>query len=170
MASKPRSASARVLEYRCQVDIIEMRKEQDEEYRFIMNYQEYITRFTVLRPLETDSVEEISRELLSIFGHYGAPYFLTSNKGRDFCIEVCECLAELYPGLQLVYGEPRYSYAEFNDHVGDKLAEWMTESNTKKWVNSGLACVQSKINSAVHPDIGMTPFQAVRSRVQRLQK
>jgi hypothetical protein len=37
----------------CQVDLIDMQSEPDGVYRFIMNYQEHLTMFTVLHLLKS---------------------------------------------------------------------------------------------------------------------
>ena len=34
----------------CQVDLTDMQSEPDRDYRFIMNYQDHLTKFTILRP------------------------------------------------------------------------------------------------------------------------
>jgi len=40
------------MDSRCQVDLIDMQSEPDGYYRFIMNYQDHLTKFTILRPEE----------------------------------------------------------------------------------------------------------------------
>jgi len=37
---------------RCPVDLIDMQSEPDGYYRFIMNYQDHLTKFTIRRPLK----------------------------------------------------------------------------------------------------------------------
>ncbi|XP_067120492.1 KRAB-A domain-containing protein 2-like, partial [Centruroides vittatus] len=43
---------------RNQVDLIDMQSEPDEDYRFIMNYQDHLTKFTTLCPLITKTAEK----------------------------------------------------------------------------------------------------------------
>ena len=69
---------------RCQVDLIDMQSEPDKEYLFIMNYQDHLTKFTILRPLKTKTAEEVAYQLLDIFCLFGAPYILQSDNGREF--------------------------------------------------------------------------------------
>jgi len=38
---------------RCQVDLIDMQSEPDGYYRFIMNYQDHLTKLSILRPLKS---------------------------------------------------------------------------------------------------------------------
>lgn len=44
---------------RCQVDLIDMQSELDEDFRFILNYQDHLTKFNVLRALKTKTAEDI---------------------------------------------------------------------------------------------------------------
>ena len=44
----------------CQVDLIDMQSEPDGYYRFIMNYQDNLTKFTILRPLKSKTAEEVA--------------------------------------------------------------------------------------------------------------
>ena len=45
---------------RCQVDVIDMQSEPDGCYRFIMNYQDPLTKFTILRPLKSKTAEKVA--------------------------------------------------------------------------------------------------------------
>ena len=42
---------------RCQVDLIDMQSSHDGEYKFILNYQDHLTKFVLLRPLENKTAE-----------------------------------------------------------------------------------------------------------------
>ena len=44
----------------CQVDLIDMQSEPDRYYRFIMNYQDHLTKFTILRPLKSKSAKKVA--------------------------------------------------------------------------------------------------------------
>jgi len=57
---------------RCQVDLIDMQSEPDVYYRFIMNYQDHLTKFTILRPLKSQTAEEEAYQLMDIFCMLGA--------------------------------------------------------------------------------------------------
>ena len=46
------------MNYRCQVDLIHMQSKPDGYYRFIMNYQDHLTKFTILRPLKSITAEK----------------------------------------------------------------------------------------------------------------
>lgn len=139
-----------MVDIRCQVDIIDMRKEQDEEYRFIMYYQDYTTKSIVLRPLQTESAEEVARELTDLFGSFTGLLILTSNKGCRFSNSVIENLITMCPELKLahVLGQPQYSQKKVNQDIGNLISSWMTENNTKKWLR-GLSHIQFRKNQAL---------------------
>ena len=45
---------------RAQVDCIDMQSNPDGEYRYIMVYQDHLTKWTVLRPLKTRNCQKFS--------------------------------------------------------------------------------------------------------------
>lgn len=67
-----------------QVDLIDMQSQRDGEYRFILNYQDHLTKFVCLRPLKTKTAEEVAYHLVDIFCDKGAPHILQSDNGREF--------------------------------------------------------------------------------------
>ena len=71
---------------RAQVDCIDMQSNPDGEYRYIMEYLDHLTKWTVLRPLKTKKAEEIAENLVNIFCHFGSPVLLHSDNGREFVI------------------------------------------------------------------------------------
>lgn len=47
-----------------QIDLIDMQLQSKNNYRFIMNYQDYLTKFVILKPLKTKRAEEIAYNLM----------------------------------------------------------------------------------------------------------
>jgi len=45
---------------RCQVDLIDVQYVPDGYYRFIINYQDHLTKFTILRLLKSKTAEEVA--------------------------------------------------------------------------------------------------------------
>jgi len=48
----------RELNSRCQVDLVDMQTCKDGEFKFILNYQDHLTKFIQLRPLKSKNAEE----------------------------------------------------------------------------------------------------------------
>ena len=81
------------LNSRCQDDLIDLQSNSDGEYKFIMVYQDYLTKFVQLRPLKTKRAEEVAHYVLRIFLTFGALAILQSDYGREFSNQV---ISELY--------------------------------------------------------------------------
>lgn len=157
---------------RCQVDLIDMQSEPDQDFRFILNYQDHLTKFNVLPALKTKTAEEVAYHLLDIFCLFGAPMILQSDNGREFANRIIKYLAEMWPGLKLVHGEPRHSQSQgsverLNQDVRDMLVTWMSDENTTKW-SQGLRFVQSNKNRSLHTGIGTSPYEAMFGTPQKI--
>ncbi|XP_060809059.1 KRAB-A domain-containing protein 2-like [Amyelois transitella] len=68
---------------RCQVDLIDMQSQEDRGHKFIMVYQDHLTKFVILRPLTSKRATEVAYQLMDIFLTFGAPCILHSDNGRD---------------------------------------------------------------------------------------
>nr|XP_022914002.1 KRAB-A domain-containing protein 2-like [Onthophagus taurus] len=120
---------------RCQVDLIDMQSQADREYKFIMVYQDHLTKFVVLRSLKTKRAAEVAHHLLDIFLTFGAPCILHSDNGREFVNSDLKELASYWPELKLVNGKPRHSQSQgsverANQDVENMLASWMHDNKT----------------------------------------
>jgi transposase InsO family protein len=56
----------------------------DKDFKWILNYQDHFTKFSILRSLKSKKAEETAKELLDIFLQFGAPSILQSDNGREF--------------------------------------------------------------------------------------
>ena len=157
---------------RCQVDLIDMQSEADGDFRFIFNYQDHLTKFTILKPLKTKTAEEVAYNLVDIFCIFGAPFILQSDNGREFANKIIDSLRDIWPGLKLVHGKPRHSQSQgsverSNQDVRDMLVAWMLDNNTKQW-SEGLRFIQSKKNRSLHEGIKRSPYEAMFGCKQRI--
>ena len=65
-------------------DLIDLRVQEDNGYKYILNYQDCFSKFIVLRALKTKSAVEVCDHLISIFCEHGAPHiFQTYNGGES---------------------------------------------------------------------------------------
>ena len=94
------------LNRRAQVDC--MQSNPDGVYKYIMVYQDHLTKWTVLRPLKTKKAEEIAENLVNIFCHFGSPLILHSDNGREFVNEVIHSLLSLWPDCKMINGKARH--------------------------------------------------------------
>ena len=103
---------SRYFNHRCQCDLIDMQSEPDGDFRFILNYQDHLTKFLCLRPLKNKSADEVADHLLEIFCLLGAPHILHSDNGREFANSVVTSVARKWPDCKLVRGKPRHSQSQ----------------------------------------------------------
>jgi hypothetical protein len=52
--------------------------------RWVMHYQDHLTKFSILRPLKSKRAAEVAYQLTDIFLLLGAPHILQSDNGREF--------------------------------------------------------------------------------------
>lgn len=131
---------------RCQVDLIDMQSQADDSYKFVLVYQDHLTKFVQLRPLKSKRAEEVAYVLLDIFTTFGAPSILQSHNGREFANNIVKELCEMWSELKIVHGKPRHSQSQgsverANQDIENMLRSWMVDNNTQKW-SEGLRFVQ----------------------------
>ena len=155
---------------RRQVDLIDTQSDPDGYYRFTMNYQDHLTKFTILRPLKSKASEKVAYQLMDIFCTFGAPFIPQSDNGREFANKIIQNLADMWPGMRLVYGKLRHSQSQverFNQDVRYMLVARMSDNNTKTW-SEGLRFIQSKKNRAPRSGIKTSPYEAMFETAQRI--
>ncbi|XP_047505092.1 KRAB-A domain-containing protein 2-like [Pieris napi] len=150
---------------RCQVDLIDMQSNPDGDFKFIMVYQDHLTKFVQLRALTSKRAVEVAYKLLDIFCIFGAPSILQSDNGREFANHVIEELCSMWSGLKIVHGKPRHSQSQgsverANQDVQNMLMTWMNDENCKRW-SEGLKFVQLMKNRAFHDGIKRAPYTAM---------
>ena len=94
---------------RCQVDLIDFQSQPDEDFKFIMVYQDHLTKFVVLRPLKSKTADEVCDNIIDIFTLLGAPCILQSDNGREFVNKIIDSLVNTWPNFKMVHGKPRHS-------------------------------------------------------------
>ncbi|XP_058789958.1 KRAB-A domain-containing protein 2-like [Phymastichus coffea] len=150
---------------RCQVDLIDMQSQPDRVFKFIMVYQDHLTKFVQLRPLMCKKADLVAYHLLDIFLTFGAPSILQSDNGMEFCAKIIEETCSLWPELKIVHGKPRHSQSQgsverANQDIENMLSCWQKENNTTRWAE-GLRFVQFMKNRAYHSGIKCSPYEAM---------
>lgn len=150
---------------RCQVDLVDMQSNPDGAFKFIMVYQDHLTKFSILRPLRTKTAVEVAKEVLDIFCIFGAPSIMQSDNGREFVNSVIEELVDMWKGLKIVHGKPRHSQSQgsvekANQDVQNMLMSWMEQEGSTHW-SEGLKFVQFSKNQSLHEGIQRAPYRAM---------
>ena len=112
---------------RAQVDQIYIQSQQDEDLKWILEYQDHLTKFVQLRPVTSKRAPEITYQLLDIFSIFGAPSILQSDNGRRFVNSVITELSALWDTLKIVHGKPRHSQSQESVERAnrDMLMTWL---------------------------------------------
>jgi transposase InsO family protein len=146
---------------RCQVDLTDMQSQVEHEFKFIMVYQDHLTKFVLLRALQSKRAEEVACELTDIFLTFGAPCILHSDNSRDFVNSVIAGQTTLWSELKIVHGKPRHSQSQgsverANQDIENMLASWKKGNHSTNWSN-GLRYVQFMNNKSLHSGIKLSP-------------
>jgi hypothetical protein len=83
----------------CEYDLIDLQNAHDGDYGFVLVYQDYLTKFTQLRPLKSKSSVELGTTLMDLFCIFGPPLVLQSS--ADLHIEnsaIQQTLEAVWPG------------------------------------------------------------------------
>lgn len=73
---------------RGQVDLVDYQSLPDGPYRFIMHYQDHLTKYHLIRPLCNKTAAAVAQQLMQIFVDFGAPQILQSDNGREFTANI----------------------------------------------------------------------------------
>lgn len=150
---------------RCQVDLIDMQAQSDKNFKFILVYQDHLTKFVLLRPLTHKRAENVAWVLLDIFITFGAPSKLHSDNGREFVITIISNLCNMWPELKIVHGKPRHSQSQgsverANQDIENMIATWLQDNKTRRW-SEGLKFIQFMKNRCLHHGIKCSPYEAM---------
>ena len=150
---------------KAQVDLIDMQSQPDGNLRWILAYQDHLTKFVQLCPVTSKLALEIAYQLLDIFSIFGAPSILQSYNGREFVNSVITELSALWDGLKIVHGKPRHSQSQgsverANRDIENMPMTWLQSNSTTHWVD-GLRFIQVMKNRASHEDIKCSPNEAM---------
>jgi len=93
---------------RGQIDLIDMQSMPNGHHKWIMVYQDHLTKYCILRPLSTKRAAEVAYQLMDIFLLFGAPQIMQSDNGSEFTVAVISELKLLWPDLLMVHVNPRH--------------------------------------------------------------
>ena len=83
-----------------QVDLVDYQSCPDGDFKWVMHYQDHLTKLSILRPLKSKRASELT----DIFLLLGAPHILQSDNGRKFTANIITELKLPWPELKLVHG------------------------------------------------------------------
>ena len=142
---------------RGQVDLIDLQNthEVNRPYNFLMVYQDHLTKFVVLRPLQKKSADQVVNHLLDIFSLFGSSHILQSDNGREFKnVNLTTMIRDKWPECKIVHGKPRHpqsqgSIERVNKEIKKVLGSLMRKNKDQCWVKY-LNNTQYSINTNPH--------------------
>ena len=128
-----------------------MTSQPDGEFDHILIYQDDVTKFSVLKPLQGKEPENVSNGLIDIFCTVGTT-LIVSGRCTEFAHQVTREMRRMWPGCFVVVGRaPSHSehqyYQTTADGVKESLMRYMDEKRTERW-SRGLRLVQWGMNQA----------------------
>ena len=152
---------------RSQLDLIDMQSQPDGDYKFILNYQDHLTKYLLLRPLKRKTAEAVVKKVKQIFADFCPPRILHTDNGREFDNGLLESLCKDF-NVELVHGKARHSQSQgsverANQDVENILMTEMRERKSGSW-KAILPVVQFKKNSKWHRGINQSPAEALFGR------
>ena len=93
---------------RARVDLTDMKSQSDGDLKWILVYQDHLTKFVQLRSVKSKRPREMAYQLFDIFSIFGATSILQSNNGIEFVNSVITELREMWFGLKLMHGKPTH--------------------------------------------------------------
>ena len=167
------SSSSRIISSsfgeRAQIDLIDLSKNCTKEgYKYILNYQDHLTKFVMLKPLKSKKTLEVNEAVLDIFTTLGAPQILQCDNGMEFSGIQSGILDKYWPNCKMTHSRPRHpqsqgSIERANGDVMNILRGWLNSSSSSSWVE-GLKFVQLQKNNSFNRTINCSPFKAVFGR------
>ena len=150
---------------RAQVDLIDMQSQLDGDLKWILVYQDHLTKFVHLRPVTSKRAPEIAYQLLDIFSIFRAPHILQNENGREFVNSAITELCAVWDGLKIVHGKPRHSQSQrsverANRYIEDVIMTWLQSNSTSHW-GDGLRFIQVMKNKAYHEGIKFSSYEAM---------
>uniref|UniRef100_A0A8C2S687 Integrase catalytic domain-containing protein n=2 Tax=Capra hircus TaxID=9925 RepID=A0A8C2S687_CAPHI len=150
---------------RCQVEILDMQSNADGEFKFILYYQDHVTKFIILRPLKAKQAHEVVSVLLDIFTILGPPSVLESDSGIEFTNQVVNELNEVWPDLKIVLGKSHPGQGQgflerASRDVKTMLSAWMQSNHSRHWTE-GLRFMQVVRNQAFDGSLQQSPYEAM---------
>ena len=134
-----------------QVDLIDMLSMPYGAFKFILNDQDHLTKFCILRPLPDKRAACVAYHLMDIFLNFGGPGILQSDNGSEFTAEI---ETEL---MLLMVRSSDYAW----ETTASTKQGFYKVCDIKDLLIAWLEVVQFQKNNSHHSGIKCSPFAAL---------
>ena len=156
---------------RGQVDLIDIRCLKMGEWRYILHYQDNLTKFCSLRPLTDKKNDLVVSALMEIFNIFGAPKILQSDNGKEFRGKAfVNYFAQFWPDVKLIKSSPycpnsQGSVERANAQVKDMILACIHHQDLCLSLGYDLKNILSHVqyvkNNSFNRTIKCTPYKAM---------
>lgn len=153
-----------------QLDIIKI--DSDNTYNYILLFQDLYTKFLLLKPLKSNTIEEISESLLQLFFTFGAPENIQSPLDNKVISKIMSSIFSKWTQLHIGVEMPRIITKNLqaqsfciiiNRIIRDMLDLWMKKNGVNEWWK-GIYFVQYAYNISYNEELENIPFDALFKR------
>ncbi len=146
-------------------------------HRYILTIMDRFTRYTVAVPLVSQTAESVARALLNNWIYiYGAPKFLLTDNGTNFCSGVIKVVLQTLGVKQRFtskyHPEANGMIERFHKYLKERLAIDAEEKALDYWKEDDwddyLAAILYSYNATVHTVSGFSPFKLLYGRDVKL--
>ena len=150
---------------RIQVDLIDMRSTEFNDFKWIFHAKDHFSKYSWLYPMISKEATNVASILQSIFYQFGPPKLLQSDNDWEFVAQVILDLRKIWRGLVIINGRSRHPQSQGlvergNSVVQQMIGTWLNANNTLEWPSS-LGPVMYATNTSIAKSINRTPFKIV---------
>ena len=152
---------------RAQVDLIDIRCLKMKEWRYVLNYQDNLTKFCHLKPLTDKKNSLVISSLAEIFNLFGAPKILQSDNGGEFRgKEFVNYFRRFWPDVRLIRSSPYHPQSQGSVERANGQIKRMIMACVHHGVFNYnfpeiLSYIQYVKNTSYHRIIKCTPYKAM---------
>ncbi|CAH1388696.1 unnamed protein product [Nezara viridula] len=146
----------------CSLGFIDYSNQPDNNYNQVFVFQDNVTKFTILKPLQKKDRDEISHCLLEIFSLIGVPAKIYTSEKSLIKSVFNKDIGNFCQNFSTKIKQPKNG--TFQEHVcsriDENIKEWMKSTMSTKW-SQGLYFVQFRNNCYFNEIINAAPFYAL---------
>ncbi|XP_063929970.1 uncharacterized protein LOC135142222 [Zophobas morio] len=140
---------------KCSIDIINFYFCPDNEFKYIMVYQNNLTRFCVFKPMKTRTPEEVADNVVDVLTLMGTCKVIQSREGAEFVQKMIRLIQNVWVDFSAKYGGIGTCAV---DDIGDEIKSWIVVHDSSEW-SKILPSVQLAWNKSIQQSRGRTPYE-----------
>jgi len=152
-----------------QIDLIDMRHEPDEQFKWILHFIDHFSKFSCLAGLKSKRAVEVADAIAICIGQFEPAAIFQCDNGREFQ-GVLLILLKRY-GVKVINGRLQTASTQglveqANGTVKIRLRAWKEDTGNKAWAGA-LPDIALIMNRAVHGSTGKSPYEIMFGRKPR---